>query len=83
MELGRGDNEMQVPTASGRVADVGWPCEHRDYTELEHHSEGIIGALIAVSAWGIGTVITKHIDMGALAVGTYRFTLYGASAIIS
>ncbi len=50
--------------------------------ELEHHSEGIIGALIAVSAWGIGTVITKHIDMGALAVGTYRFTLYGASAII-
>jgi len=46
-------------------------------SEASHHTSGVAGALVAVSAWGLGTVVTKHIDMGALAVGVYRFGLYG------
>lgn len=45
--------------------------------ETSQHGPGLAGALVAVSAWGLGTVVTKHIDMGASAVGVYRFGLYG------
>ena len=40
-------------------------------------SLGIAGALLAVSAWGASSVIAKHVDMGGLAVATYRFGSYG------
>ncbi len=38
---------------------------------------GVGAAAIAVSAWGLSGVIAKDIDMGGLAIGAYRFTLYG------
>lgn len=38
---------------------------------------GVVAALVAVSAWGLAGVIAKHIDMGGLAIGTYRFLTYG------
>ncbi len=38
---------------------------------------GVVGALVAVSAWGLSGVIAKHIDMGGTAIGTYRFLTYG------
>ena len=38
---------------------------------------GIGAAAVAVSSWGLATVIVKGIDMGALAIGAYRFTIYG------
>ncbi len=38
---------------------------------------GMAGALLAVSAWGAASVIAKHVDMGGLAVATYRFGSYG------
>ncbi len=41
------------------------------------NSLGVVAALIAVSAWGLSGVIAKDIDMGALAIGGYRFTIYG------
>ncbi len=38
---------------------------------------GVGAAAIAVAAWGLSTVIVKGIDMGSLAIGAYRFTIYG------
>ena len=38
---------------------------------------GIAAAGIAVSVWGLSVVIAKAIDMGGLAIGAYRFTIYG------
>lgn len=37
---------------------------------------GVGAALVAVLAWGFSTVIVKGIDMGSLAIGVYRFTIY-------
>ena len=37
---------------------------------------GVGAAAIAVSAWGLSTVIVKSIDLGSLAIGVYRFTVY-------
>ena len=39
-------------------------------------SAGLVAAAVAVTAWGAGSVITKDIEMGALAVAVYRFWLY-------
>ncbi len=38
---------------------------------------GIAAAAVAVSAWGLAGVVAKAIDMGGIAIGAYRFTLYG------
>lgn len=38
---------------------------------------GVGAAAIAVSAWGLSGVVAKDIDMGGIAIGAYRFTLYG------
>ncbi len=43
---------------------------------------GIAAAAIAVSAWGLSGVIAKDIDMGGLAIGAYRFTLYGLVLVV-
>jgi drug/metabolite transporter (DMT)-like permease len=34
------------------------------------------GALVAVTAWGLSGVISKHIDMGGIAIAAYRFVAY-------
>ncbi|MGI9605720.1 MAG: DMT family transporter [Acidimicrobiales bacterium] len=46
---------------------------------LEHdtHLLGVAAAAVAVSAWGLSGVIAKDIDMGGVALGAYRFTMYG------
>ena len=41
------------------------------------HPLGVGAAAVAVSSWGLATVIVKGIDMGSLAIGTYRFTIFG------
>lgn len=46
-------------------------------TEESLNGLGLIGAAVAVSAWGISSVIAKNVDMGGLAVATYRFASYG------
>lgn len=38
---------------------------------------GVGAAAVAVGSWGLATVIVKGIDMGSLAIGAYRFTIYG------
>ena len=38
---------------------------------------GLIGATVAVSAWGVSSVIAKEVDMEGLAVAAYRFGTYG------
>ncbi|MDX2379902.1 MAG: DMT family transporter [Acidimicrobiia bacterium] len=43
---------------------------------------GLTGAAIAVCAWSTGTVITKHIDMGGLAIGAYRFSVFAIGIIL-
>ncbi len=43
---------------------------------------GLIGAALAVTAWGSASVLVKAVDMGGLAVAVYRFLLhFGAIAI--
>ncbi len=39
-------------------------------------TRGLIGAALAVTAWGSGAVLTKAMDMGGLAIAVYRFALY-------
>jgi drug/metabolite transporter (DMT)-like permease len=43
---------------------------------------GLLGAALAVTAWGAGSVITKGIDMGGLAVAVYRFWLYSTLILL-
>ena len=38
---------------------------------------GVVAAAVAVSAWGLAGVVAKSIDMGGVAIGAYRFMLYG------
>ncbi|MCP4227147.1 MAG: DMT family transporter [Actinomycetia bacterium] len=43
----------------------------------DRYGLGVVGGIVAVSAWGLSGVIAKHIDMGGIAIGAYRFTTYG------
>ncbi len=43
---------------------------------------GLLGATAAVSAWALGTVLTKAIGMGGLAVGVYRFWMFSILILI-
>ncbi len=45
--------------------------------QASHQHLGIAAAGIAVAAWGLAGVIAKDIDMGGVAIGAYRFTIYG------
>lgn len=38
---------------------------------------GVAAAALAVSSWGLATVMVKGIDMDGLAIGAYRFVIYG------
>ena len=44
-----------------------------------HGNLGLIAAAVAVSAWGLAGVVAKSIDMGGVAIGAYRFTIYGVA----
>jgi len=46
------------------------------HTDQRQMSLGLFGAGAAVSAWAAGTVITKSIGMGGLAIGVYRFSIF-------
>jgi len=48
-----------------------------DPTEDTVNSLGVFAGLVAVSAWGLAGVVAKDIDMGGVAIGTYRFAIYG------
>ncbi len=37
---------------------------------------GLVGAAIAVTAWGAGSILAKSIDMGGMAIAVYRFSLF-------
>ncbi len=50
--------------------------------DLGDVSRGLAGAGLAVCAWSTGTVIAKHIDMGGLAIGAYRFTLFAVAIVV-
>ncbi len=41
---------------------------------------GIAGALLAVSVWGIASIIPKELAMGGLAIAAYRFGMYAVAA---
>jgi drug/metabolite transporter (DMT)-like permease len=51
-------------------------------TEGRELSAGLVGAAIAVCAWSTGTVLAKGIEMGSLAIGTYRFWMFSLALII-
>lgn len=46
-------------------------------TEATTSNVGLLAAAIAVSAWGLSGVVAKEIAMGGLAIGAYRFAVYG------
>lgn len=50
--------------------------------EARDLSRGLLGAGIAVCAWSTGTVLTKGIDMGGLAIGFYRFAVFSVCIVI-
>ena len=43
---------------------------------------GLAGAAIAVCAWSIGTILAKGIEMGGLAIGAYRFWIFGFGLVV-
>jgi drug/metabolite transporter (DMT)-like permease len=45
-------------------------------------SAGLIGAGIAVCAWSTGTVLAKGIEMGSLAIATYRFWMFALAVLM-
>lgn len=47
-----------------------------DELRSREFSLGLIGAALAVVAWGSSGVVIRHIDMGGLAVAVYRFWIY-------
>jgi drug/metabolite transporter (DMT)-like permease len=51
-------------------------------TEGRELSAGLVGAAIAVCAWSTGTVLAKGIEMGGLAIGTYRFWMFSLALIL-
>ncbi|MEM7285433.1 MAG: DMT family transporter [Actinomycetota bacterium] len=48
-----------------------------DELQRREFSLGLIGAALAVVAWGSSSVVIRHIDMGGLAIAVYRFWIYG------
>jgi len=46
------------------------------------NSLGIIGAAVAVTAWGASGVLAKAIEMDALALSAYRFWMYAIAIIV-
>ena len=53
------------------------PATTVDSTEESVSRLGVAAGLVAVSAWGLAGVIAKDIDMDGVAIGTYRFAIYG------
>ena len=45
-------------------------------------TRGLIGAGIAVCAWSTGTILVKAVEMGGLAIGAYRFWLFGLCLVV-
>lgn len=43
---------------------------------------GIGAAAVAVTVWGLAGVLVKGIDMGGIAIGAYRFGVYGLAATV-
>jgi drug/metabolite transporter (DMT)-like permease len=52
---------VQTPTTEAAERDV---------------ATGMLGAGVAVLAWGTGSVVAKSIDMGGIAIAVYRFGLF-------
>ncbi|MEZ5379311.1 MAG: DMT family transporter [Acidimicrobiales bacterium] len=44
----------------------------------ESTTQGLLGAALAVTAWGAASIIPKAMDMGGMAIAVYRFALYFA-----
>ena len=66
-----------MTTAHTTPGTLSAPAENVS-TDVGH---GLIGAGIAVCAWSTGTVLTKYVDMGGLAIGTYRFGIFAVLII--
>ncbi len=43
---------------------------------------GLVGAALAVTAWGSAGVLIRHIDMGGLAIAVYRFWIYALALVV-
>ncbi|MEL6890561.1 MAG: DMT family transporter [Actinomycetota bacterium] len=43
---------------------------------------GLAGAALAVTAWSTGTILAKWIDLGAMAIGVYRFGTFFVMLLI-
>jgi len=73
-----------------RAEDVGLTCRAMattsthpavDGADARDLSAGLVGAAIAVCAWSTGTVLAKGIEMGGLAIGSYRFSMFSLALI--
>jgi len=59
-------------------------AEVQQANELEERefSLALIGAILAVIAWGSSGIVIRYIDMGGLAIAVYRFWIYAAVLVI-
>lgn len=53
-----------------------------DLDERNDGPRGLLGAGIAVTAWSTGTILAKYIDMDALAIGAYRFSVFFVGVVV-
>ncbi|MBC49180.1 MAG: hypothetical protein CMF24_05590, partial [Ilumatobacter sp.] len=67
--------------ASRYVAPVK-PLETAASTGNTDVGRGLLGAGVAVCAWSVGTILAKGIEMGGLALGAYRFWIFGIGLVI-
>lgn len=43
---------------------------------------GVGAAAVAVVAWGLAAVVVKNIDLGSLAIASYRFAIYSITLVV-
>ena len=66
-----------MPTADTELADRAASAGGNDDVV-----RGLIGAGIAVCAWAGGTILAKSIEMGGIAIGAYRFWMFGLGIVL-
>ena len=59
-----------------RLGDGGWHLVRAPSIPRSDHNLGLVAVFVAITAWGLTSVIIKSIDMNAIAIAFWRFLLY-------
>ena len=72
----------RIASAASRYVAPVKPLETAASTGNTDVGRGLLGAGVAVCAWSVGTILAKGIEMGGLALGAYRFWIFGIGLVI-